>query len=296
MDRSIIFNTITTTLAELESNQIVEVCRFVSFKPAESFGPHIHRRIEINYVKRGSCQMKIGNEVINFGEGELVIVFSNVIHSFVALNKGCTLMQLEFLPDIFSEYEQLVTGGQNNQSTGRNMTSKSNFLKLVNNREITTSVEAIMTEHTSDLPNGRLMEIMYYGVLLIYIYRRLNEMFIVDCKSETLHKIVEYVKNNYEEQITVTHLATIFDISERNMRRLFNKYVGMSPNQFVNKVKIDKAIELLSKCQPNYSIKEVCYLCGFATPQYFSKIFKQVVGITPSDYLTQYPKLPNYEI
>lgn len=231
--------------------------------------------------------MQIGDEVINFAEGELVILFSNVNHSFVASSLGCTLMQLEFLPDVFIQYDHLINGTQNSAAAyNQKITNKNNFLKLVNNSEITSCVEAIMTEHAANLPNGRLMEIMYYGVLLIYIYRRLNERFIVDCKNETLHKIVEYIQDNYSEQITVIDLSAQFDINERSMRHLFNKHIGLSPNQFINRVKIDKAIEMLSRCRPNYSIKEVCYMCGFTTPQYFSKIFKQIVGVTPGDYLT----------
>lgn len=275
-----IFNTLSDTLQALDTKQLAEVFRFVSFEPNELYGPHIHRRIEINYVKRGSYTMLIENENVTFSEGEIMILFSNVQHRFQASEKGCTLMQLEFLPDIFQKFEKLI-GSSDNKETIYSATSERKYLKLVNNNEITTSVQAILNELSSNQQNKTLMIVMYYGILLVYVYRRLNEVFIVDCKNDILHDIVAYIRQNYAGQLSVLEIAEHFQITERYMRRLFSKYIGITPNEYINKVRIDKAIEYISDCKANYSIKEVCYMCGFSTPQYFSKIFKQITGLPP---------------
>ena len=75
--------------------------RFVSFLPFETFGPHKHLRIEINYVKKANCILHLENESISFKENEMMVICSNVEHTFEAGSEDTTLMQLEFLPEVF---------------------------------------------------------------------------------------------------------------------------------------------------------------------------------------------------
>ena len=78
--------------------------RFISFYPSETYGPHKHLRIEINYVKKGYCILHLDNESVTFKEGEIMVITSDVNHLFEAGSEGTTLMQLEFLPEIFSNF------------------------------------------------------------------------------------------------------------------------------------------------------------------------------------------------
>ena len=73
-------------------------------RPFETFGPHKHLRIEINYVKKGNCILHLENESISFSENEMMVICSNVEHTFEAGSEDTTLMQLEFLPEVFSRF------------------------------------------------------------------------------------------------------------------------------------------------------------------------------------------------
>lgn len=86
----------------LKHKRLADVFRFVSFRPFETFGPHKHLRIEINYVKKGNCILHLENESISFSENEMMVICSNVEHTFEAGSEDTTLMQLEFLPEVFS--------------------------------------------------------------------------------------------------------------------------------------------------------------------------------------------------
>ena len=66
----------------LKYKRLADVFRFVSFQPFETFGPHQHLRIEINYVKKGNCILHLENESISFNENEMMIICSNVEHTF----------------------------------------------------------------------------------------------------------------------------------------------------------------------------------------------------------------------
>lgn len=69
-------------IAVNSGKRLADVFRFVSFKPFEKFGPHQHVRIEINYVKKGTASLGFENESVCFSENEIMIVCSNVKHSF----------------------------------------------------------------------------------------------------------------------------------------------------------------------------------------------------------------------
>ena len=88
----------------LKHKRLADVFRFVSFRPFETFGPHKHLRIEINYVKKGNCILHLENESISFSENEMMVICSNVEHTFEAGSEDTTLMQLEFLPEVFSRF------------------------------------------------------------------------------------------------------------------------------------------------------------------------------------------------
>lgn len=103
-----LFSSIGQIMRTLEGKRLADVFRFVSFLPMERFGQHAHHRLELNYVKKGSCIIRLENESVSFRENELMIICSDVPHSFQAGSEGCTLMQLEFLPEVFGHFEDYL--------------------------------------------------------------------------------------------------------------------------------------------------------------------------------------------
>jgi len=86
---------------------------------------------------------------------------------------------------------------------------------------------------------------------------------------------------NYHSDININKVAEEVGISERYLRNLFSQYLNLSPLDYLNQIRINKAVELLRNTE--MSIKEVCFQCGFQSPQYFSRIFKQQMGVSPRD-------------
>lgn len=62
----------------------------------------------------------------------------------------------------------------------------------------------------------------------------------------------------------------------------FHKYLNITPSQYLNKKKVDKAIELLLSTE--LSILDIAFECGFNNVEYFDKIFKKIIGLTPLRY------------
>ncbi|MCB5662461.1 helix-turn-helix transcriptional regulator, partial [Erysipelatoclostridium ramosum] len=77
--------------------------------------------------------------------------------------------------------------------------------------------------------------------------------------------------------------------SKKYTIKKFHEYLNMTPSQYLNKKKIDKAIELLLSTE--LSILNIAFECGFNNIEYFDKIFKKTMGLTPLRYRQTQSKL-----
>lgn len=267
----------------LKSKRLADVFRFISFYSEETYGPHKHLRIEINYVKKGNCILHLDNESITFREGEMMIITPNVNHLFEAGSEGTTLMQLEFLPEIFSHFDWNAETGINGSSPIPVFlfSEENRLIKIVNNVRIMRAVQRIVNELEAKSPYYQYLVVMYYAELLILICRYMDEAYLPICTNESLKKAIAYIRLNYHTDININSVAGHTGISERYLRALFSQHLNLSPLDYLNQIRIDKAIELLRNTE--MSIKEICFQCGFQSPQYFSRIFKRQIGISPRE-------------
>lgn len=265
----------------LKHKRLADVFRFVSFEPFETFGPHKHLRIEINYVKKGNCILHLQNESISFKENEMMIICSNVEHLFEAGSEETTLMQLEFLPEIFLRFNPLSRPEQGDLAPVTIFSEENRLIKIVNNVRIMRAVQRIVNELNQKSKYYQYLVVMYYAELLILIYRYLDEVYLPIGTNESLRKAISYIRLNYQMNITAGDIATYTNVGERYLRKLFSQYLNLSPVDYLNQIRLNKAIELLRNTE--MSIKEVCFACGFQSPQYFSRLFKQQMGITPRE-------------
>lgn len=267
----------------LKSQRLADVFRFISFYPFETYGPHKHLRLEINHVKKGNCMMHLDNESINFVEGDTMIILSNVNHVFEAGSGGTTLMQLEFLPEIFSGFDLNFPGCIDGIGLGSisPFSEENKLIKIVNNIGIMRVVQRIVNELEEKNSYYQYLVVMYYAELLVLIYRYMSENYLPICQNDALKRAISFIRFNYHKDISINDVAIQADISERYLRSLFSQYLNISPLDYLNQIRINKSIELLRNTE--LSVKEICFQCGFQSPQYFSRIFKQQTGISPRE-------------
>lgn len=94
---------------------------------------------------------------------------------------------------------------------------------------------------------------------------------------------IEYIHNFYSEQkIGISFLAELCGIKNAYFERIFLSCYGISAIQYINRLKLERAKELLR--QSDCSIKSVSEMSGFNNIYYFCRYFKKSVGLTPSEY------------
>ncbi len=103
----------------------------------------------------------------------------------------------------------------------------------------------------------------------------------IACRSG-IYKAVNYIKNHYDEQISLNTLAELLEVSEGHLSRMFQKKVGMSFTQYLMKVRMDMAVQLLQN--QNLKIYEVAMRVGYQNADQFSRMFKKVMGKSPKEF------------
>ncbi len=94
---------------------------------------------------------------------------------------------------------------------------------------------------------------------------------------------ISFIKQNYSDSdLSVIDIAAHVDLSANRLGVLFKKDTGKTVNEYVNKVRVEKSIELLEKT--NLKIYEISEKCGYKSSQYFSQIILQKTGKRPIDF------------
>lgn len=100
-------------------------------------------------------------------------------------------------------------------------------------------------------------------------------------KDTTVLEMIDYIKNNYQEKISISDLSKDLAYSESMLNRKFKKEVHITFNEYLNRYRINKAIDLLKNS--DYNITEIAYMCGYSSAKYFARVFKKYLGMSPSD-------------
>lgn len=99
---------------------------------------------------------------------------------------------------------------------------------------------------------------------------------------QVIQKSVEYMRENYNEKLTIDDISQAVYLSPCYLSKIFKNELGCTIMEFLTKVRIDEAKKLLRN--PRYNVMQVAGEIGFDDPSYFTKVFKKIEGVTPSQY------------
>ncbi len=139
-----------------------------------------------------------------------------------------------------------------------------------------TSIEAAGSEEII-----RSLEIQIVHHLLRAIFSISVNTGIITERAD-IDYAVEYINNNYANQVTLEDLAGKIALSKSHFSRVFKKETGYTMQDYIIKVRIDRAKLLLRR--GNKKITEIAHSCGFSSSAHFTSAFIKNMGIQPSIY------------
>ncbi|WP_294296708.1 helix-turn-helix domain-containing protein [uncultured Chryseobacterium sp.] len=155
---------------------------------------------------------------------------------------------------------------------------------LFNNTSLASATNNIMRIAMDDNSQKDIMADFALKELLIRLMqtqgRGIVEKNIAKNKSR-IGFVVDYIKKNLHQKLSVESIAKMAYVSKSNFFKMFKEELGTSPNDFILQERISRAKELLAS---RNSIKETAFQTGFSDTNYFTRVFKQLVGVTPKSF------------
>ena len=116
-----------------------------------------------------------------------------------------------------------------------------------------------------------------------------NEVMLKDNvpkKTDIITEVKEYIRQNYNQNISLNDISKKYYINPYYFSQLFKKKMGMTYQKYLTDYRIDRAKKLLT--ETDLRIYEVCRLVGYNDVNHFNKIFERTEGMKPSEYRQQY--------
>lgn len=151
------------------------------------------------------------------------------------------------------------------------------LLKPIDRDELRTAVENAKRQQKM----RHAWEDLQQGQNKLLHTQLLNEP-IDDETDQVVGEMLNFISNNFSKKITMQDVVRHLNYSEAFLNRRFKKVIGMTFTEYLNRFRIQRAIEILS--DGTSSPQEVGYQCGFSTSKYFKDVFHKYVGCSPREY------------
>jgi AraC-like DNA-binding protein/ligand-binding sensor protein len=109
-----------------------------------------------------------------------------------------------------------------------------------------------------------------------------------NAEPPVIRRAKEYIAQHQSEDLSLGQVARSVNTSTYYFCKLFKRYTGMHFTDYVSRVRIEKAKNLL--LNPNLRISEIAYEVGFQSLTHFNRVFKKVLGLSPTEYRAKLPR------
>lgn len=92
--------------------------------------------------------------------------------------------------------------------------------------------------------------------------------------------IIHYLEEHYAEDLSLTQLGSVFHRTPEYLCSLFKEETGLTPMRYLIQIRIGRAKWLMTE-EPQLTVREIGERCGFHSPSYFGKVFREHTGVTP---------------
>ena len=235
---------------------------------------HFHEEIEILYFTEGMGRVICNMKEFKVGAGDIVFSNGNELHAGCFDERGSVYYCIQLKTDFFNNF----IGGE--------YVSYENLIKSEYARELLDKVisEDKKGGYKSAIEiNKTLYELFSYlsvnfahSVLSAQEYKKRFK------RLDTFNSVIEYIDAHYYENISVDFIASRFYISTSYFSHLFKKRAKKSLVEYLNETRIRHAKAILEN--ETLSVGEIALKVGFSDINYFSRIFKREVGMTPTEF------------
>lgn len=248
-------------------------CGYAKCDPLHSFGPAVRPNYIIHFVLDGHGKYQVGDEVYELSAGQGFLIEPEVLTFYQADAKDpWTYLWIGFNGEKAREFMKDI--GLNSQKL---------IFRSQHADKLKDIVIRMLKNNTYSVTSQFILEGLLYTFLSV-LTQDIEISFSSEKERENLYirKAIEYIQNTYSNNIKVTDIASYVCINRSYLYTLFQKNIGMSPQEYLANYRLTRAAELLDVT--DLPIGSVAMSCGYRDPLVFSKAFKGKKGMSPSQY------------
>lgn len=240
---------------------------------------HWHRDIEILYCLEGTLEVQVKSQCYQLNQGDLLFINPEEIHCTKGI-LGSKILVLQMTHGFFSSLNDRFFFFVNRDLLLENSTNTPIANEIVEiYRLLEDKCEGYILKIYSLIYNI-CFELVCDYTLSTHDYKPLSKK-----NLDTMSEICDYIKDNLDQDLSLTKLGEIFSYTPQHLSSLFKKHLSISFLDYINGLRIDKAIPLLLHTE--ISLSDIAKDCGFASARAFNHSFIKHYGISPSSYRHQ---------
>lgn len=263
---------------------------YMEFSKEFSYDGESHDFWELVYIDKGDMLCTADKNKFYLKSGELIFHKPNEFHNLTAdgtVAPNVSIISFECKSREMNFFEGKIFKLTSEEKAIFSMLFKEGLslykMSVENNPLVTEMVELDNAPTGSSQMIKNLLE-----VFLIKLRRNTDPISKKTRKSfgindnHAVNEILAYIDENFYKRLTVADIAQALGKSESSVKKTFSTYKPNGIINYVNELRIKEAKRLIRDGKYNFS--EIADMLNFDTPQYFSKCFKKIASMTPSEY------------
>jgi AraC family transcriptional regulator of arabinose operon len=225
----------------------------------------------IEIAKKGFCTLKIADKTHRLAPNYIGGFSPGVAHHYKC--DANNPMEHIFIAFFGSQAKELFA---------RSGLHKGNVLKMKKTGQILYLAEAILKHAFEKSVHSHELCCSYLKTLLLEQSTDVSPEDSLRVSPATYTRCRKYIDENFSTLFLPSQVAEKCGVNVRYMSRLFKQYADVTPHEYIMRLKLNKAANLL--LTTNLSIKHIAQAAGFADPYHFSRNFKNFHGVSPNRY------------
>lgn len=264
----------------------IHVCKFNEMG-STLFPHHWHEHMEFLYFTSGSANIECGSTFIQPQVGDLIVVNSNELH--YGISTSTDLLYYAMIVDISLLHSYSVDAIETKFITPISQ-NRMLFQNLISQDESITTCMISLIQEMENKELGYELSIKSHLYRLLSLLVRKYVATATDLDQyrlrvrdlERLAPVFKHIDDYYADKLTVQQLADHTGLSRFHFSRLFKQLTDKSLVEYINLIRINKSEELLRHTR--MSISEVAHATGFNDIYYFSRTFRKLKNVSPTQW------------
>ena len=252
---------------------------------------HWHNALEFVHITKGTSLFSLPQQEVLVPEDAIIIVNSEVSHACGTID-----------PAVPVEYHNHMISPDSLAGGVGNIIKTKYFDPILQCQELpyflitpdmpihAEAVRLFEAGYTTAVTDDPLMELkirQYLSQIWLMVIEETaaiwqNSTRQSNVRSQRINLMISYIQQNCCEKLTLEDIAASADISTRECLRCFQTLLKTTPFEFLIDCRVRRAADMLCNCDE--TITGIALSCGFSSSSYFCRIFKKVMGISPTEY------------